>query len=85
MVEDDDVVLYRNFHNSLCDEAAILEEFDNEYERCDTVEGMFDPREYLEVIGLQDQDVLDLLQDHILDDADAYVKLEEVKMPLRVV
>ena len=85
MVEDGDVVLFRNFHNSLCDEAAILEEFDNEYERCDTVEGMFDPREYLEVIGLQDQDVLDLLQDHILDDADAYVKLEEVKMPLRVV
>ena len=46
---------------------------------------MFDPREYLEVIGLQDQDVLDLLQDHNLDDADAYVKLEEVKMPLQVV
>ena len=46
---------------------------------------MLDPREYLEVIGLQDQDVLDLLQDQILDDADAYVKLEEVKMPLRVV
>ena len=45
---------------------------------------MFDPREYLEVIGLQDQDVLDLLQDHNLDDADAYVKLEEVKMPLQV-
>ena len=85
MVEDDDVVLYRNFHNSLCDKPAILEEFNHEYERCDTVEGMFDPREYLEVIGLQDQDVLDLLQDHILDDADAYVKLEEVKMPLRVV
>ena len=85
MVEDGDVVLFRNFHNNLCDEAAILEEFDNEYERCDTVEGMFDPREYLEVIGLQDQDVLDLLQDRILDDADAYVKLEEVKMPLRVV
>ena len=85
MVEDDDVVLYRNFHNNLCDKPANLEEFDHEYERCDTVEGMFDPREYLEVIGLQDQDVLDLLQDHILDDADAYVKLEEVKMPLRVV
>ena len=85
MVEDDDVFLYRNFHNNLCDKAAILEEFDHEYERCDTVEGMFDPREYLEVIGLQDQDVLDLLQDHIFDDADAYVKLEEVKMPLRVV
>ena len=46
---------------------------------------MFDPREYLEVIGLQDQDVLDLLQDHILDHADACAKLEEVKMPLRVV
>ena len=85
MVEDGDVVLFRNFHNNLCDKAAILEEFDHEYERCDTVEGMFDPREYLEVIGLQDQDVLDLLQDHIFDDADAYVKLEEVKMPLRVV
>ena len=85
MVEDDDVVLYRNFHNNLCDKPAILEEFDHEYERCDTVEGMFDPREYLEVIGLQDQNVLDLLQGHILDDADAYVKLEEVKMPLRVV
>ena len=46
---------------------------------------MFDPREYLEVIGLQDQDVLDLLQDHNLDDADAYVKLEEVKMSLQIV
>ena len=46
---------------------------------------MFNPREYLEVIGLQDQDFRDLLQDHNLDDADAYVKLEEVKMPLQVV
>lgn len=63
----------------------ILEEFDHEYERCDTVEGMYDAREYLEVIGLQDDDILlDLLEDHILDDGDAYVKLVEVKPPLQV-
>ena len=46
---------------------------------------MYDPHEYLEVIGLQDDDVLlCLLEDHILDDGDAYVKLVEVKPPLQV-